>query len=620
MGSSVEVFEFQANTAGFMAETYRMQAQVKILEQQISAASKASAEGNRAAALAAQMLVRELEAVNASIGKRQTVVRQASEAEKQERAKEKAAFDQYMAYEEQKRADALAKRINAAKAGAEAERDAMIAAKTGIAGGPTDANAVKMAEQVVRLGQVNEQLEAVRARVRALQSAASEGHAGATVALAKELQQLKALNAEKGKLQAATAGVTGGFNRFGGVIGQVSYAVDDFVTVLQMPGMGLIPALRASANNLSVVLGSINPMLVVLPSLATLALGAGMKLFGMAENTKELEARMKASNDEMQRQADHLKAVGLEAKTAAKSLKEYLDMQGETLDARELAELNPLKQKEAEARKAMVGAEKRVKDRETAAERGVLFEYVFSESLTDMKVKASKAKQELEAVQREIAEKQEEFTVERKGVIGKLAKGDATSMMRPIEKGVRDRLKKAVEGGATASEASRDVFSSMASDMEFGGVRPEIAEAMKANVREMAAGAESDFFGSEDSRLSKAERDARKKRREQLDFPVNRAAAAIKDLTIRRHERELEFMESGGKIDKSERKRLDKEFDEPLRKLTLERERAEIERTKELDRMEAAASMMADAAESIADAMGGGGMGRGRTVLRNPND
>lgn len=66
------------------------------------------------------------------------------------------------------------------------------------------------------------------------------------------------------------------------MIGQGAFALDDFMTVAQMTNFsteGMIAGLRAAANNFSVLLMHINPLLAVVPSLVTGVGGSLVKAF-----------------------------------------------------------------------------------------------------------------------------------------------------------------------------------------------------------------------------------------------------------------------------------------------------------------------------------------------------
>jgi hypothetical protein len=93
------------------------------------------------------------------------------------------------------------------------------------------------------------------------------------------------------------------------MMSQAGFAVDDFITVLQMPGMGLVPALRAASNNVSVLVGAIHPALVVIPSLATAALGLAMSMGGAAEETEELGNKTDETIGRLQRELELMRAI-----------------------------------------------------------------------------------------------------------------------------------------------------------------------------------------------------------------------------------------------------------------------------------------------------------------------
>lgn len=108
----------------------------------------------------------------------------------------------------------------------------------------------------------------------------------------------------------STAGALGKTNM---MIAQATFAMDDFLTVSQLQNYsteGMVAGLRAAANNFSVLLMNIHPLLGVVPSLATGIGGPLIKALsgagGKAEDLADKTARVNELFDELQKKAKTL--------------------------------------------------------------------------------------------------------------------------------------------------------------------------------------------------------------------------------------------------------------------------------------------------------------------------
>lgn len=105
------------------------------------------------------------------------------------------------------------------------------------------------------------------------------------------------------------AHATAGAGKMRGATTQLTFAMDDFLTVLQMPGMGLIPALRASANNFSAVLAPMGAMYGLIPVLATSAATLAMNLYRSADAQEEVAKTADKAIRKLQEQLELMRAV-----------------------------------------------------------------------------------------------------------------------------------------------------------------------------------------------------------------------------------------------------------------------------------------------------------------------
>lgn len=121
-------------------------------------------------------------------------------------------------------------------------------------------------------------------------------------AMARNREQLRNLGVQS----QATGRSMGNMNM---MVGQLSFAMDDFLTVLQMPGLGLIPALRAASNNVSMLLFQFNPMLAIIPSLATATLSLASNLWSASEAEEKLANSTDQAIKKLQEQLEVMRAI-----------------------------------------------------------------------------------------------------------------------------------------------------------------------------------------------------------------------------------------------------------------------------------------------------------------------
>lgn len=139
-------------------------------------------------------------------------------------------------------------------------------------------------------------------------NAAQKGSALASQALREEILIAQQLERQMLEVNAQMNIASGGHRLFAMSAGQsqmaiqqLAFAADDFLTVWGSTGgtQGVIGGLRAAANNMSVVASTINPLLILVPSLATAAITLGYSLYksadGAKESTKEMEEAKRAA-------------------------------------------------------------------------------------------------------------------------------------------------------------------------------------------------------------------------------------------------------------------------------------------------------------------------------------
>lgn len=86
-------------------------------------------------------------------------------------------------------------------------------------------------------------------------------------------------------------------------ITQLSFGVDDFITVAQNQEgwKGIIAGARGASNNISMVLAQINPLYAIIPSVATALATLGLKFFDTGEGAKEAEPKMSTYAETMKK-------------------------------------------------------------------------------------------------------------------------------------------------------------------------------------------------------------------------------------------------------------------------------------------------------------------------------
>ena len=97
------------------------------------------------------------------------------------------------------------------------------------------------------------------------------------------------------QVAAAGTAVSAGLGKTNAIVGQLSYALDDFLTVVGTTG--LVGGLRAASNNLSVVAASFNPMLAILPSAITLVAQFAMRATDAKDAVNELSQSLKKADE-----------------------------------------------------------------------------------------------------------------------------------------------------------------------------------------------------------------------------------------------------------------------------------------------------------------------------------
>jgi hypothetical protein len=172
---------------------------------------------------------------------------------------------------------------------------------------------------VGRLVKAQAQVDQAILRTRKNLAAAAKAAAdGSQVAIRGYVGQEKALGVlitKKMQYQRELAKAIHGNQAFGAgmgrtnmIIGQLSFAVDDFLTVVGTSG--LAGGLRAAGNNLSMVAAQFNPMLAVVPALVGAIATFALKTDDAADKTAKLDDRMQKAKESAEKYKDTMELLG----------------------------------------------------------------------------------------------------------------------------------------------------------------------------------------------------------------------------------------------------------------------------------------------------------------------
>ncbi|QDU61233.1 hypothetical protein Pan216_20870 [Planctomycetes bacterium Pan216] len=248
--SSGEVFEFSADAKQAIAEYAKLQASIRATQGELTKAARAAVSGS----------VEAQGALDAHSSKILILNKQFEETRK---------------------------RINEAKAAQQGLSQIQVPGTEGVSGDLSAAIAAQARLQAALQATQNDLMKASHLAEAGNEAAAKETlkHAAAVAVLEKRLEAA-------GKDVARANGAGKGFLKFSGQAGanvtQLSFAVDDFLTVWSGQGgkMGMVNGMRAAANNMSFVLASFNPLLAIVPSLAGAVLSLGVRLQETADASK----------------------------------------------------------------------------------------------------------------------------------------------------------------------------------------------------------------------------------------------------------------------------------------------------------------------------------------------
>lgn len=174
------------------------------------------------------------------------------------------------------------------------------------------------------LKQIQAQEKEAKRDIQALAIAAAAGSKTATQGYIQQSKELARLSQQKQQYQTQLNAVIHGTNAWQSssnkanmVISQLSFAVDDFATVVGQTG--LAGGLRAAANNLSMVLAQFNPMLVVVPSITAAIVGFVMKTDDAAKATDRNKEAMDRAKESAQQYQDVLTTLATGIEKASKT-------------------------------------------------------------------------------------------------------------------------------------------------------------------------------------------------------------------------------------------------------------------------------------------------------------
>ncbi len=272
----------------------------------------------------------------------------------------------------------------------------------------------------------------------------------------KQQQQMVAvayakLNGEKIRLIQLTKqenvemqGMKGSMSKTSQAIGAMSFAMDDFVTVMQIskdPVDGFIRGMRAASNNISMLLFAINPLYAIIPSLVTAIGGPLLKAFlGTSEEASKMAEVLDANTQKVRDLVTEARNLGRERQDIEDEQKirdvdetvrnAGVKAAGEQQRAKERADLRIsglsdvlLNMPAAERQKA----EERIRQEEGVAAQGAEFDL-------------QQARRAAEAVKQDIAKKR--------------AVRDAETRLKPVEGALQKSLEGLLKSGANPDQAA----------------------------------------------------------------------------------------------------------------------------------------------------------------------
>lgn len=175
--------------------------------------------------------------------------------------------------------------------------------------------------------------------MRALQVEA-QGYAKLQSQMAQAGTELKKLNVVKHQTTMSTGQMSLAMN-------QAAFAADDFITVLNMPGMGLSAAVRSAGNNITMLASAFGPLAtigtVVGTSILSFALRnreASAETAKTAERVKDLTERLRELSEEAARAK--LGTAQAEAAGRRATIRKEIDANRELIEQARQEELGPL--------------------------------------------------------------------------------------------------------------------------------------------------------------------------------------------------------------------------------------------------------------------------------------
>lgn len=188
-------------------------------------------------------------------------------------------------------------------------------------------------------------------------TAISKGSQEAVTSYMQQAGMLQNLSIEKQKLNQQLSLVTGATQKFGRSMGQANmmitqgvFAVDDFLTVVGQ--QGLAGGLRAAGNNLSAMLMPFNPLLALLPAVATAVATFALKTDKSAEATDK-------AKDSLNGYKDAIVGIQEEIKKAQSTSEEWARHQ----------ESMPARKEIAKQREALRAAEVDAREKQTEIDK-----------------------------------------------------------------------------------------------------------------------------------------------------------------------------------------------------------------------------------------------------------